>query len=97
MERIMTRLFMMTKQQHAQIVEALELPSLKTVSMLMQRDAALAMLKAMQPVSECAWAVFGEGGYDRLDGHKQFIGLSIQKPVVFMYSTAVPLYTPEAK
>jgi hypothetical protein len=39
-----------------------------------------------------AWAVVGEGGYDRLDGHKQFIGLSIQKPVTFFGSTAMPLY-----
>ena len=42
-------IYTMTPEQHAQIVDALELPSLKTVSMLIKRDAALAMLKAMKP------------------------------------------------
>jgi hypothetical protein len=43
-------MYLMTEQQHAQLVDALNLPSLKTVSMLIEQDAALAMLKAMQPV-----------------------------------------------
>lgn len=48
-------MYLLTEQEHAQVVEALELPSLKTVSMLIKRDDALAMLKAMRPVEPCAW------------------------------------------
>ena len=49
-------IYTMTPEQHEQIVDALERPSLKTVSMLIKRDAALAMLKAMKPVEPCGFA-----------------------------------------
>ena len=48
-------MYLLTPEEHAQIVDALNLPSLKTTSMLIQRDEALAMLKAMKPASPCAW------------------------------------------
>jgi hypothetical protein len=60
--------------------------AIATVKELMQPAQTV---REQEPV---AWAVVGEGGYDRLDGHKQFIGLSIQKPVTFFGSTAMPLY-----
>ena len=48
-------MYLLTPEEHAQIADALNLPSLKTTSMLIQRDEALAMLKAMSPVEPCAW------------------------------------------
>ena len=48
-------MYMMTEQEHAQAVDALNLPSLKTTSMLIQRDEALAMLKAMKSVKPKGW------------------------------------------
>jgi hypothetical protein len=74
----MTGMYMMTEAQHAQIVDALELPSLKTVSMLMQRDNALAMLKAMQPVSPDVYNVWVEGVH---------IPDDVVKKAVFLYMT----------
>ena len=48
-------MYLLTPEEHAQIADALNLPSLKTTSMLIQRDEALAMLKAMKPVEPCAY------------------------------------------
>ena len=75
-------MYMMTAEQHAQIVDALELPSLKTVSMLVQRDATLAMLKAMQPVEPVA-CVYKGNQYMR----HEFMDDKIPEG-------SMPLYTP---
>ena len=55
-------------------------------------DALQSRLTALEKQEPVAWAVIGEDGYDPKDGHKQFIGLSIHKPMVFMGSTAAPLF-----
>lgn len=70
--------YMIAPEQHAQILDALGLPSLKTASMLMQRDAAIAMLKAMKPVSPCA-VVAKDGfaqisvGWQKLAEHNDYL------------------------
>jgi hypothetical protein len=79
-------MYLLTEAQHTQIVDALELPSLKTVSMLIERDAALAMLKAMQPVSPAAWVIEFENGDTELHFHDANNSLG---------ESQIPLYTPE--
>ena len=74
--------YILTPEQHAQIVDALELPSLKTVSMLIKRDAALAMLKAMKPVEPCGFA------YE----HQDYIG-SVIGAAGEWAPNEIPLYT----
>ena len=83
----MTRMYLMTEAQHAQIVDALELPSLKNVSMLLQRDAALAILRCMQPVEPCAWMVE--------DADKRHFIFRMAKPEIHEGEYVYPLYTPE--
>jgi uncharacterized Fe-S radical SAM superfamily protein PflX len=75
-------MYLLTEHQHAQVMAALELPSLKTVSMLTQRDTVLAMLKAIEPVEPIA-CVYNSNQYMR----HEFIDDKIPEG-------SMPLYTP---
>ena len=89
----MTRLFMMTEAQHAQAVDALALPSLKTVLMLIERDAAFEMLKSMQPVSPVAYRNPTDT-YSIVTLHQKETN-ELQYSDEFLAAHTVPLYTPE--
>jgi hypothetical protein len=55
-------IFMMTAEQHAQVLDALE-ESQRTsmyVEVVIETETALAMLKAMQPQEPVAWMVAGK-------------------------------------
>ena len=67
--------YMMTAEQHAQIVDALEWPTPGT-SAQVQRNLALAMLKAMKPVEPHSWysAVQDESMTDKLRKDHERLG-----------------------
>jgi len=76
-------IFMMTAEQHAQIVDALE----SVYGKGKRCEAALAMLKAMQPQTPCAWAMFRDGHfYDAIQPKER-----TRHEGEYVY----PLYTPE--
>ncbi len=58
--------YIITPEQHAQIVEALSVAYPTDRSRLPSHIAALAMLKAMKPVSPVAFAAFVDNGNIRL-------------------------------
>ncbi len=98
-EAEMTRMFMMDEAQHAQIVEALESCSMDCDAvgadggMSFDEDrvsTALAMLKAMQPLSPVAWEHHFDDNSKRLSYCNDVAGFPPRADAV----EVKPLYTP---